>query len=103
MNASPKTAHTPGPWQCEPFSRYDKSIIILPPGVSVDYDDVDRAEAEANARLIAAAPEMLDALEKIVRATSVPAHKLTDTEFLRASASIALSFAEVAIAKAETR
>ena len=57
--------HTPGPW------RVDGSAIIgkEPPGDGVCvvpliwYGPERRAEIEANARLIAAAPEMLEALE----------------------------------------
>lgn len=61
---------------------------------------IDGPDAIAVAVAVTAIPSLIDALEKIVRATSVPQHKLTDTAFLRASASIALSFAEAALAKA---
>ena len=63
-----KTQHTPGPWT-------HKATASLGPQYAV-YGESDRTgrdvavvynngnEAEANARLIAAAPELLEALEK---------------------------------------
>jgi len=56
-----KTKHTPGPWEIEPHSTIDKEFNVGP-GISVDYDDVDHAEQDANAKLIAAAPDLLEAL-----------------------------------------
>lgn len=58
--------HTPGPWSVEPYDKYQKDIIIIEPRCSVDNDDVDHEEAEANARLIAAAPDLLEALQAVV-------------------------------------
>lgn len=46
--------HTPGPW-----SVYEAKILLMTVG---DYDH-RREELETNARLIAAAPEMLEALK----------------------------------------
>lgn len=59
--------YTPGPWA---WLVDDKCIWIGVRGsanylhtfAEVDYDDVDHEEAEANALLIAAAPELLEAL-----------------------------------------
>ena len=56
--------HTPGPWTVDKYYRHDKEIFILEPSVSVNYDDVDHEEQEANARLIAAAPELLEVLKE---------------------------------------
>lgn len=58
-------AHTPGPWTVEPYTNFDKSIIVLEPRCAVDNDDVDHAEAAANARLIAAAPNLLATVRAI--------------------------------------
>lgn len=63
--------HTPGKWE---WAIDDKDIYIGPVGcadyrnafASVDYDDVDHEEAQANANLIAAAPDLLEALEGYV-------------------------------------
>jgi len=69
-----KPAHQPGPWECEVVEN-----IEIDPGLTVavydvrSIDDQDHcrpptlAEAHANARLIAAAPEMLEALEHIYK------------------------------------
>lgn len=69
------TAHTPGPWK-----------VVTPPDLSGDPHElsikagivpiarisraatIDLPEREANARLIAAAPDLLEALERIIRA-----------------------------------
>ena len=67
-----KEVHTPGPWEAA-WESGDKDIYIGELGYAdyrncfarVDYDDVDHAEAEANARLIAAAPELLEALDEL--------------------------------------
>ena len=49
--------HTPGPWKVVGLSVIsDSGIICNPPSGPID-------ELEANARLIAAAPDMLEALE----------------------------------------
>ncbi len=60
------TKHTPGPWWIEP-SEYDLAPFDIlgatdPNGTSWPVSYVaPLAEAEANARLIAAAPDLLDA------------------------------------------
>lgn len=61
--------HTPGPWRVSQHGRFfdvlssEKTPIVKWAG----FDDCDRATQEhvANARLMAAAPEMLEALEQI--------------------------------------
>lgn len=53
--------HTRGPWTTQ-FTGDRKVILIVEPDIEVDHDDVDLEEAQANARLIAAAPEMRDEL-----------------------------------------
>lgn len=57
--------HTPGPWEANPYGRPTKNLHW-----QVDKTDSDVAvasligeNAEANARLIAAAPALLEALE----------------------------------------
>ena len=60
--------HTPGPWEVE-----DDTTIRLPGGVKRSFDlvsatgsQVADAEDYANARLIAAAPELLEQFERLV-------------------------------------
>lgn len=58
--------HTPGPWTVEAFDRLDKQIVIGPYHIAwVDADDLSHEEAAANARLIAAAPDLLAALQEV--------------------------------------
>lgn len=58
--------HTPGPWILKQ-TRDGKAILINGGHVGeVHSDDIDTDEAWSNANLIAAAPEMLEALQFIV-------------------------------------
>ena len=64
------TKHTPGQWRYdgERLRLDSRAVIRAPDGIAVaaaeDFNRYDRDdEVEANARLIAAAPELLEALE----------------------------------------
>lgn len=88
MSKDGKTAHTPGPWDLNPrWSEEDDQISIfaspLDMGIgqgishegliaSIHPDDLDEGfdEAESNAHLITAAPDMLSALLPVKRARS---------------------------------
>ena len=69
--------HTPGPWRVEEESgdlfiyahpyEYDISIGMAFKPVRDLLEDRTTGEHEANARLIAAAPELLEVLENLVR------------------------------------
>lgn len=73
--------HTPGPWTCEPNPYTDqrfeyvcyaegKGSVAKIERHTQNHDDWrarPRAEFEANARLIAAAPDLLEALNDLVR------------------------------------
>ena len=73
--------HTPGPWVCQELpsvaldGRSNLVLRTIHGGSDQDvlvsnvYNRDDDATAAANACLIAAAPEMLDALRTLVRAT----------------------------------
>ena len=52
--------HTPGPWRV----RYHKSVPDQVAAVMSDHELICAIYGEANARLIAAAPELLAALEQ---------------------------------------
>ena len=62
--ATPRPAHTPGPWDVEP--KGSRHFVDGADGLTVAYLDRagvrERSEIEANARLISAAPELIDAL-----------------------------------------
>lgn len=64
-NTPTSAAHTPGPWYIDRHSPYAPICIKPYPGrIICDIDGAD-AEAEANARLIVAAPEQHRTLEAI--------------------------------------
>lgn len=54
--------HTPGPWVNAGAVGYGR---LIDPNIAVVYGRNVTVEAEANSRLIAAAPELLEALLKI--------------------------------------
>jgi hypothetical protein len=70
--------HTPGPWQIEPLDcigphdREGRADIVLWDADLEGFEVVVRAayfddvQAKANARLISAAPELLEALDRLV-------------------------------------
>ena len=68
------TPWTPGPWPIKPTGDYKRILVgvglVDGPGgydvAEVYSDDCDRNEAEANARLIAAAPDMAEALDRLL-------------------------------------
>lgn len=53
------TKHTPGPWECRPSNEYGWTYEIT------NKEGNDDTQAEANARLIAAAPDLLEALQSV--------------------------------------
>lgn len=66
--------HTPGPWMAwQP--RADESVPVRTDGLGITIAYVHQGaitNAKANASLIAAAPELLDALKGVMRAYSEP-------------------------------
>jgi hypothetical protein len=63
------SGHTPGPWHATPSPKgghniYDADNNV--PAIARTYRIADDATVEANARLIAAAPDLLEALQIIV-------------------------------------
>jgi hypothetical protein len=86
------TQHTPGPWKYLRTSGFDYgSTAYWIPGICGNVKD------EANARLIAAAPDLLEALSKIEAACAVIPEGL---EGYLEPLSDALADARAAIAKA---
>ena len=64
MSAGTKVGHTPGPWEVVDSMYGGKSAVQIHPHYMVaEIDGRDDAEQEANARLIAAAPDMLAAVK----------------------------------------
>ena len=112
MNSTQSTVkiaqHTPGPWKATYGN--DMSISIVAPGNAV-YDELsicrvsakdNSKEREQNARLIASAPELLEALEDILLGAEAYAKTVTNPEY-RAMWDGQLAKARSAIARAEGR
>ena len=60
-------AHTLGPWWIEEFRSQENRYVIYEIMGRIAVAEGACATAEANARLIAAAPELLDALKRCVQ------------------------------------
>ena len=59
--------HTPGPWKAVTYSgAFDQPLITSDYGTIGRLHSFDNRQHEANARLIAAAPEMLKALRGVI-------------------------------------
>ena len=94
-------AHTPGPWQVAWSERVETNASILGQGDQiawVESHQVGEERARANARLIAAAPDLLAALRAMLASPAGVARPLSGDEVR--SLSDAVSLARAAIAKA---
>jgi len=63
---SEKVKHTPGPWEAEAAGRHRKEIYANGVGIATVWRSGTGNQIHATARLMAAAPEMLEALNAIV-------------------------------------
>lgn len=61
-----KTQYTPGPWQTSPYAGNHDQDIYRSDGTSIALTRGGSVEAKANARLIALAPEMAEALRDVL-------------------------------------
>lgn len=72
----PAPRHTPGPWN---YSKQNAPWVDTPTGwadgQTIAYMPREHASCEANARLIAAAPELLQAVQRLVD-TNIPKPRL---------------------------
>ena len=100
-----ESKHTPGPWKVSPT---DDTVVIDATGAEVaaidgDYNDPDTwPQMEANARLIAAAPDLLDALQNLLdEAEDVFVCMADATGIDRHNYPSAFKAARAALAKAE--
>ncbi len=104
---SAKSKHTPGPWVLGALRREFRQINAVSceqpweefASVAVKLDGIPSKEGEANARLIAAAPDLLEALTLCLRFAETEANQ----EDACYDAKPAVEKARAAIAKAEGR
>lgn len=100
MATETKVGHTPGPWMVSPVSTYVVCPVSNPKfGICITNDEDESTPQDgANARLIAAAPELLDALRILYEETAdyIRINNLGDVHHNRS-----MQFARDAIAKAE--
>ncbi len=98
------TKHTPGPWKFSAESIDPEWSVVTTAGGSVIANVNDRHDQPANASLIAAAPDMLEALKEALSHLDENARFLRDIQAHAGKVSDAFSSADkvrAAIAKAE--
>jgi len=101
------SAHTPGPWVLEKrigSNERDCGWDVLPTRAADDFkyrgavcqvtdaehiDGITRVERDANARLIAAAPDLLEALQELMYARTDKAEEMARDAIFRATGSAA--------------
>ena len=85
-----ESKHTPGPWRVGVTSDAGEVDVIAEGGwfVAVACDSAGDGDTEANANLIAAAPDMLEALEKLVSRIDETRGPTADTALAAARAAI---------------
>ena len=88
-----KNQHTPGPWSVSPYMNITSRNGTV--AKTEQMPDNDDSEREANANLIAAAPDLLSALRFLLADyIAIQGDKLTGS-------SVPIDMAQAAIAKAE--
>lgn len=102
------TTHTPAPWKADTVvNSEDLHMEVYIPNRTLAYvlhypNDITTDETAANARLIAAAPELLEALKALENLTNIPAFRQAANKAgYMAQFSTAKDTARAAIAKAE--
>ena len=104
--------HTPGPWIAVRSSSYwevkpqrkdgeRKPPYQIADTCSSDLGNPDKGLQEANARLIAAAPELLEAIEAAIASGMVPGESITGGPGAKTQQGKAAAMLRAAIAKAK--
>jgi hypothetical protein len=100
-----QATHTPGPWEIGSINKRDKNLwwaaVFTPKNTGKFHTPragealgVDREECEGNAHLIAAAPEMLEALRNVAEIMSGADYSHVKADMVRAICRRAISTAE---------
>lgn len=87
--------HTPGPWRVSTDSRTDEEGLTYVSGLNIESDageivgcegiEAWKDNAEANARLIASAPDLLEALQWFVLPINNKAHNAARAAIAKAT------------------
>ena len=95
-------SHTPGPWSIQRHDKGDsrRLLVVGKSGMVADVDWNDKDENEANARLIAAAPDLLAALKSMLKRAVALDQSATVDGLANCDA---IAKARAAIAKAEAK
>lgn len=97
MSTAKAVSHTPGPWIAEAETDRRPAGVSAPHNYALaDVFGESRAVREANARLIAAAPEMLEALRNV----AAVGHARDNVERANDKLDACIEWARAAIAKA---
>lgn len=88
--------HTPGPWRVERYLGREDSWFVRGPFDERVCGQGSGPVVEANARLIAAAPELLEALEAVVCINNLTSHEQRRTAYEKAATAIAKARARAA-------
>mgnify|MGYP001603505041 CR=1 FL=1 len=92
------TTHTPGPWHIVRMTNVPSPEAFVVRGEDQNSSAIVSVIGEANARLIAAAPELLEAVKAVQRLIDTNSGQLSASQALRAD-----EILRAAIAKAEGR
>jgi hypothetical protein len=96
MREAGMTNHTPGPWRYKPHSVDSNYMLIFCSADPSEGDNLRGYCGEANARLIAAAPDLLEALQSMCEYTA----ELNPSQGFDGHDADAVNKARAAIAKA---
>lgn len=94
------TQHTKGPWKITQQNRYNERITDVDAvrlryprwlTITIMSDEISIQEHNANCRLVAAAPDLLEALEVVVTSMLDSGYNKNSASVLKARAAIALA------------
>lgn len=92
--------HTPGPWSANPGSNSDSHYMVFK--ADGNFLTLDDEQHEYNARLIAAAPELLEALKTMTDEYAASMRDAGVTHYPEALAIVRQARAVISKAKGET-
>jgi len=67
--------HTPAPWRVRTLENFGWNIVYYNNGDKFDIKRISKVNEEANANLIAAAPELLQEMESLAQALEDTGHE----------------------------